>query len=268
MNREQSHRPAAPDRDRVTWLDLAIFGRHPARGQDVGHEQHLFVLDAVVGDRERADVGVRHADVLGLPARIAAGQVRVAEDARGGLAVGLAPGVLLVGGIAVVAARILLLAAMVALPARDRKRHDHALACLERARRADLDHLAHEFVAEHVARLHRRNVAVVEVQVGAADRRRSDPDDGVARVEDLGIVDGFAADVVLAVPGDRFHDCCSVSVWSSPRSSRWRRLRALVAISPVSMSCLKRWRSRRVWMRGSRWNSLAMNCPTAPPGGS
>ena len=39
---------------------------------------------------------------------------------------------------------------------------------------ADLDDLAHELVAEDVALLHRRDVAVVQVQVGAADRGRRD----------------------------------------------------------------------------------------------
>ena len=38
---------------------------------------------------------------------------------------------------------------------------------------ADLDDLAHELVAEDVAALHGRDEAVVEVQVGAADRGRA-----------------------------------------------------------------------------------------------
>src|SRR5688572_32496129 len=49
------------------------------------------------------------------------------------------------------------------------------------------DDLAHELVAEDVALEHRRDEAVVEVQVGAADRGRGDTHDGVARVDDLGI---------------------------------------------------------------------------------
>ena len=39
--------------------------------------------------------------------------------------------------------------------------------------RPDLHDLAHELVAEDVALLHRGDEAVVEVQVGAADRRRA-----------------------------------------------------------------------------------------------
>ena len=50
----------------------------------------------------------------------------------------------------------------------------------------DLDDLAHELVAHDVALLHRRHVAVEQVQVGAADRGRGDPHDRVAAVEDPG----------------------------------------------------------------------------------
>ena len=98
---------------------------------------------------------------------------------------------------------------MVALAAGDGERHHHPLALLERAGRSGLDDLAHEFVAEDVARLHRRDVAIVEVQVRAADGGRGDADDRVARIEDFGIVDRIAADVVLAVPCQRFHADCS-----------------------------------------------------------
>ena len=56
-----------------------------------------------------------------------------------------------------------------------------ALACL--------DHLAHELVAEDVALLHGRHVAVVQVEVGAADRGRADLHDRVAVVQDLGVGD-------------------------------------------------------------------------------
>jgi hypothetical protein len=76
---------------------------------------------------------------------------------------------------------------------------------LQRRLGADLDHFAHELMAEDVAGLHRRNVAVVEVEVRAADRSRGDLDDRIARIEDLGIVDRIDADVVLSVPGQRAH---------------------------------------------------------------
>ncbi len=41
-----------------------------------------------------------------------------------------------------------------------------------------------------------------------------------------------------------------------------------VAISPVSSSCFRRRRSRRAWIAGSRWNTLATSLPITPAGGS
>ena len=53
----------------------------------------------------------------------------------------------------------------------------------------------------------RRDEVVEQVQVGAADRAARDLDDGVARILDLGIGHGVAADVLLAVPDQRLHLC-------------------------------------------------------------
>ena len=88
-----------------------------------------------------------------------------------------------------------------AVAAGDRERHDDAVADLQVADApADLDDLAHELVAEDVALLHRRDVAVVEVQVRAADRRRGDLHDRVAVVEDLRVRDVLDLDRVAARP--------------------------------------------------------------------
>ena len=65
--------------------------------------------------------------------------------------------------------------------------------------------IAHRLVAEDVALLHGRHVAVEEVQVGAADGGGGDPHDGVARVLDLRDRDGVDADVALAVPAECLH---------------------------------------------------------------
>ena len=46
-------------------------------------------------------------------------------------------------------------------------------------RAADLDDLTHIFVAEDIALLHGRNVAIIQMQIGAADRRCRDLDDGI-----------------------------------------------------------------------------------------
>jgi len=77
-------------------------------------------------------------------------------------------------GIAVLTARVQLGPAGPTRPARDGEWDDDAVA--HRQRRAvdpgaHLDDLAHELVAEDVAVLHRRHVAVDQMQVRAADRR-------------------------------------------------------------------------------------------------
>ncbi len=121
--------------------------------------------------------------------------------------------------------------------------------------RPRLDDPAHELVAEDVAGQHAGNDAVVEVEVGAADRRRGDLDDGVARVHDLGIGYGVDADVVLAVPGECAHGL-------APQAADLWLLE--VAISPVSISILKRLSSRRPWMAGSFWKIVAIHRPSSP----
>src|SRR5205085_10544963 len=48
---------------------------------------------------------------------------------------------------------------------------------------AELHHFTHKLMAEDVARFHRRNEAVINMQIRAADRRRRDPDNRVALVQ-------------------------------------------------------------------------------------
>jgi hypothetical protein len=151
-------------------------------------------------------VGERHAQVLGLPALVAAGQVGVAEQAGRGVPEDLVGQILVAVGR--LAHRVVAAVALVALAAGDRERDDDAVADLELALGLgpDLDHLAHRLVAHHVAALHAGHEAVEEVQVGAADRRARDLHDRVARVFDLGIGHRVAADVLRAVPDQRAHD--------------------------------------------------------------
>src|SRR5437660_1751367 len=80
-SRRATDRACAPDGDDLATADLAELGAHVAGGQDVGEEEDRLVGNAVL-DLDRADVGERHARVLGLSAGEAAGEVRVAEDPR------------------------------------------------------------------------------------------------------------------------------------------------------------------------------------------
>ncbi|WP_420876383.1 hypothetical protein [Sphingobium xenophagum] len=94
-----------------------------------------------------------------------------------------------------------------------------------------------------------------------ADRGGGHADDRIARIDDRGIVDGIAAHVVLAVQVIAFIALTFLLCEDA-------RITRVVAISPVSISCLNRRRSRRVWILGSRWKSLATSSPITPPGGS
>src|SRR5262249_54258291 len=111
-------------------------------------------------------------------------------------------------------------------PACDDEGDDHAIAAAERAHPgAKLHHFSHELVAEHVARLHGRDEAVVEMEIRAADGGGGDLDDGIARIHDLGHGDVVHANVARAVPADGLHDWLPMS---------------LVATSCASMRCLNR----------------------------
>src|SRR5690606_9732812 len=94
---------------------------------------------------------------------------------------------------------------------------------------AELDHLAHRLVAHDVARQHSRDEAVHQVQVRAADAGRGDPDDGVLGVLDDRLRHLLAAEVLLALPADRFHR----------RAAPWSQLR----FTPVSRTAASRSRA-------------------------
>jgi hypothetical protein len=116
----------------------------------------------------------------------------------------------LVGDLAVAvgafAHREIAAAALLAFAADDRKGNNDPVSRFELpVLRAHLDHFAHEFMAHDVAAHHARDEAVEEVQVGAADRARRHFDDRVARILDLRVGNGVAADVLLAVPAECFH---------------------------------------------------------------
>ena len=134
----------------------------------------------------------------------------------------------------------------------------------------DLDHFAHELVAEDVAALHRRDVAVVQVQIRAADCSARDLHDGVARVEDLRdperLRPGRASCRASSSPSldtARFLirvDQAGPAARHSPGPSH-------SATSPVSGSPFIRCRSSWICCDGSSPKSHAMPLPSAPAGG-
>ena len=125
LDREPSDRAAAPDRDGVAGRDLRLLRGLPAGREDVGEEQHLLV-GQTFGHDERVRVGVGDAHVLRLTAGIAAERVRVAVQTAAGVAEQQVrhPRV----GVRVVAQRGHPVATVQAAAARDRERHDHAVA--------------------------------------------------------------------------------------------------------------------------------------------
>jgi hypothetical protein len=108
-----------------------------------------------------------------------------------------------------------------ALSATDRERHDHPVAHLQsRDGAADLDDLSHVFMAQLVALFHRGLETVEEMEVRAADRRRCDLDDDVARVLDGGVGNRIHPNVAGTVPTERFHRNTPMLVSGTQRDAR------------------------------------------------
>src|SRR5439155_394648 len=147
--------------------------------------------------------------------------------------------------------------AEIAVAAGDREGNDDAIAALQFVIAGpDFNDLAHELVPENVSRLHRRHVAIEQVQIRAADRARGDADDCIARIEDRRVGHALDANVIPAVP----HKCLHAA---PPRGCPF-----VVGTSPVSRSALNRRRSSRIVCAGSSPNSHATAAPILPAGGS
>ena len=231
-DREQPDRPAAPHRYRVAALDGAVLRRHVAGRQDVGEEEQLIVAQ-FLRHLDRSDVGHRHPEILGLASRIAAEHVAESEQACGRLSHRLRREL----GVGVGAQRKEPLGAEEAVAAGNGKRHHDAIAWPQAGdAAANLDDFAHEFVAEDVALHHPRNEAAVDMQIRAADRRRRDMHDRVARIEDLRLGHRLDAHVVPAVPAKRPHGASGGRSadpwWSAPRRSRGARGRGAAHQGP------------------------------------
>ena len=193
-----SDRTAAPDRNGVSRFDLRIDGRHVAGRENVGQEQRLFVGDAI-RNLDRAHVGHRDSEIFCLTAGVA--PKHMAETEQTGRRLTHRLGRHLGVGIGAVAAGKQTLLAKPALPAADGEWHDDAVADLEVFDcGAQLDHLAHVLMAENVAALHGRLVAVKEMKVRAADGTGRYLDNCVAGMLDLRIRNRVYPDVAFSVP--------------------------------------------------------------------
>src|ERR1700722_10436403 len=115
--------------------------------------------------------------------------------------------------IGVIAGRPDLLAAKLTVAAGDGKRHNNAIATLQISYTfSNLLHDSHEFVTEDIAGFHRRDKAVVEVQVGTAYGGPRYFQDRVVRVQQKRIGDTQGFKVVLSLPTDSFHSRNSFEV--------------------------------------------------------
>jgi hypothetical protein len=126
--------------------------------------------------------------------------------------------------------RVVAAPALFALTAHDGEGHDDAVADLEPlVFAADFDHLAHELMSEDVAMLHARNEAVEKMQIRAADRAGRHLDDRVARMLNPGVGNRVAANVLLAVPAQRFHRTSEVIPLQCKQRTRFAAALALAA---------------------------------------
>ena len=158
---------AAPDRDHVAAAHAAQVRAHPAGRRGVGGEQGVGRRPRRV--RERAVVDVRDPDVLGVAALEPARWRAVAEDAAGLVAEELCA----TSGLGLPLShsdhRSCVQYQHRPQPMKEHTTTRSPTLC-SADRRTDLDDLAHELVADHVARAHRRDVAAEQVQVGSARR--------------------------------------------------------------------------------------------------
>jgi len=175
-------------------------------------EEEVALVGPALRHLDRPELGLRHAQVLGLAARNLSVHLRVAEE-RSALVVLMDLGRLTLGEV--------LPLAHPAVPAGDVEGDDDAVAGLDLGDLgADLLDDPHRLVAEDVALVDEHAEHLVEVQVGAADRGRGDADDRVGRVLDRWVRDLVDADVFGAVVGECFHVSSFVGTVGGTRGTR------------------------------------------------
>ena len=96
--------------------------------------------------------------------------------------------------------------AEVTLAARNGERHDDAIAFLDTTDlRTGVDHLTHKFVTKNITGLQGGDVAVIKMEIGAADGRAGNAHNSIAWIENFGVVDTLDVNLVFSLPTKRFH---------------------------------------------------------------
>ena len=203
--------PQAQHGDRSAVGDVSVRDRLPGRRQHVGQVDEPRIRWSF-RNFDVGELGLRDAQQFGLAAGDFAVELRIAEQRR--------PHALVphLGGFTL---RVELLAAHVTVPAGDLEGDDDPVPDSQITRfAAHLADYPHRFVTEDVPRLHERTENFVEVEVGPADVRRGDFDDGIGALFDLRVGHRLDAHVALAMPGDSFHGQLATPV--APVKTRWR----------------------------------------------
>jgi hypothetical protein len=170
-----------------------------------------------------------------------------------------------------------MLVAEEALAAGDDEGHHHTVALLEPLyARPGLHHDPHEFMAEDVACFGGRNLAAIEVQVGAADGGGSDLQDDVVGFLDDGVGDRFDPHVMGGMVEQCAHGLllewaglASMNIGGKPgkpsrrlgelsaaRASSWTMSNSSLAISLLALSVLV--------SRASTWSLRAARLVASP----
>ncbi|GDY47491.1 hypothetical protein SANT12839_083730 [Streptomyces antimycoticus] len=184
-DRGQPDRPGAHHHDRIARPHLAVEDAHlVGGGEDIRQQDGVMALGRP-RQRIRGQIGERHPDVLGL------GAVDHAPENP-------AP--------AVTALSVVALPAEAAVAAGRDAGEQHPVAGPDLADiGTGLDDLADPLVAEHPAGADARQLAAEDMQIGAADGRGVDPDDGVGGGLEFGVGHLLPGGLLRPVEDECFH---------------------------------------------------------------
>src|SRR5690606_28039710 len=197
---ELVHRAAAEHGDGITGADLRHFRAEVAGGEDIREQDRLVVGDGV-GNLDQADIGVGNTGLFRLQAIEAATGFRPAEKGGAGL------GAVRVGAIAL---GVIAGPAVGAVATGNGGGDDHPVAHLQVAHIGaqgfdDADAL----VPEDSAWAHTADAATDKMQVGTADGRGGQADNGIGGLMQYRIRYLFQAYVTDIVKNDGFHPLSS-----------------------------------------------------------